>query len=260
MRGCKREEEMPYADNGGIRIHYEVEGTGPALVLQHGITQCVEDWFECGYVAALRPRYRLILVDARGHGQSDKPHDAASYALDSRVADVVAVIDAVGVERAHFWGYSMGGYIGFGMAKHAPQRINALVIGGQHPFARNQEGLREMMREGISGGGDAFIVAFEKMEGPISDAYAARLRRADFEVYVAMARDRAGMEDMLGTMAMPCCIYAGDADPVFSQARLASERIANSRFFSLPGLTHMQAFYESRKVVPQVVEFLDAGG
>ena len=109
-------------------------------MLQHGITQCVEDWFECGYVAALRPRYRLILVDARGHGQSDKPHDAESYALDSRVADVVAVIDAVGVERAYFWGYSMGGYIGFGMAKHAPQRINALVIGGQHPFARNQEG------------------------------------------------------------------------------------------------------------------------
>src|ERR1700693_5080415 len=109
MQGCKREEATPYADNGGIRIHYEVEGTGPALVLQHGITQCVEDWFEGGYVAALRPRYRLILVDARGHGQSDKPHDAASYALDTRVADVVAVIAAAGVGRAHLWGTSMGG-------------------------------------------------------------------------------------------------------------------------------------------------------
>jgi pimeloyl-ACP methyl ester carboxylesterase len=158
---------MPYADNAGIRIHFEVEGTGPALVLQHGITQCVEDWFEYGYVAALRARYRLILVDARGHGQSDKPHEGASYALGSRVADVVAVIDALGVERAHFWGYSMGGFIGFGMAKHAPQRINALVIGGQHPFARNQEALRQMMQVGISGGGDAFVAAFEKAEGPI---------------------------------------------------------------------------------------------
>ena len=67
------------------------------------------------------------------------------------------------------------------------------------------------------------------------------------------------MEDMLGTMAMPCCVYAGDADPVFSQARSASEQIPNSRFFSLPGLTHMQAFVESRKVVPEVVAFLDAG-
>jgi pimeloyl-ACP methyl ester carboxylesterase len=43
------------------------------------------------------------MIDARGHGQSDKPHDGASYALGSRVSDVMAVINAVGVERAHFW-------------------------------------------------------------------------------------------------------------------------------------------------------------
>jgi pimeloyl-ACP methyl ester carboxylesterase len=116
---------VPYANNAGIRIHYEVEGTGAALLLQHGFTQCLEDWFECGYVAALRPRYQLILVDARGHGGSDKPHDEASYTLDRQAADVTTVLDAVGVEKAHFWGYSMGGYIGFGMAKHAPERLNA---------------------------------------------------------------------------------------------------------------------------------------
>jgi pimeloyl-ACP methyl ester carboxylesterase len=258
IQNHKGEGQVPYADNAGIRIHYEVEGTGPALVLQHGIMQSVEDWFECGYVAALRARYRLILVDARGHGQSDKPHDGASYALASRVADVVAVIDAVDVERAHFWGYSMGGLFGFGMAKYAPKRINALVIGGQHPYARNQEALRQMIRQGVSGGSDAFVAAFEKAEGPISDTYAARLRTGDFEAYLAMVLDRGSMEDMLGTMAMPCCMYAGEADPAFSQALSASERIPNSRFFSLPGLTHMQTFVESEKVVPQVVEFLDA--
>jgi len=59
-------------------------------------------------------------------------------------------------------------------------------------------------------------------------------------------------------MAMPCCVYAGEADPVFSQARLSSERIPSSRFLSLPGLTHMQAFVESGQVVPLVVEFLNA--
>jgi len=47
---------MAYANNAGIHIHYEVEGTGPALVLQHGFTQRLEDWSECGYVAALRTR------------------------------------------------------------------------------------------------------------------------------------------------------------------------------------------------------------
>jgi pimeloyl-ACP methyl ester carboxylesterase len=151
----------------------------------------------------------------------------------------------------------MGGFIGFGMAKYAPQRINALVIGGQHPFARNQEGLRQMMRRGLSEGGDAFVAALEEADGPISGAHAARLRTADFEAYFAMVLDRDSMEDILDTMAMPCCIYAGEADPAFSLARSASERIPNSHFFLLPGLTHMQTFYESGTVVPQVVEFLE---
>ena len=166
---------MPYADNDGVRIHYEVEGTGPALVLQHGITQCVEDWFECGYVSALRAQYRLILVDARGHGQSDKPHDGASYALGNRVADVVAVIDALGVERAHFWGYSMGGYIGFGMAKHAPDRLGTFIAGGVHPYARDQSCHRRLLSVGVEGGGEAFVSAFIKAMGPISDDFATRL-------------------------------------------------------------------------------------
>jgi pimeloyl-ACP methyl ester carboxylesterase len=170
------------------------------------------------------------------------------------------VLDAVKVEKAHFWGYSMGGWIGFGMARHAPHRVHALVIGGQHPFASDQAGPRQLVREGKIGGGDAFVSAFVKMAGPISDAYAARLRAADLEAYLAAQQGRGSLEDMLDAMAMPCCVYAGDADPVFSQARSASERIRNSRFFSLPGLTHMQAFVESGKVMPQVVEFLDTGG
>jgi pimeloyl-ACP methyl ester carboxylesterase len=76
---------MPYADNGGVRIHYQVEGEGPALVLQHGFTESTVDWYESGYVKALRTDYRLILVDARGHGASDKPHDPDAYVLDRRV-------------------------------------------------------------------------------------------------------------------------------------------------------------------------------
>jgi pimeloyl-ACP methyl ester carboxylesterase len=74
------------------------------LVLQHGFTQCLEDWSECGYVAALRPRYRLILVDARGHGGGDKPRDETSYTLDRRVANVTSVLDAVGVEKGALLG------------------------------------------------------------------------------------------------------------------------------------------------------------
>ncbi len=70
---------MPYADHQGIRIHYQVEGEGPPLVLQHGFTQSIQDWYRAGYVDALKPAYQLILIDARGHGGSEKLYDRGLY-------------------------------------------------------------------------------------------------------------------------------------------------------------------------------------
>jgi pimeloyl-ACP methyl ester carboxylesterase len=258
VRSAKVEDEVPYADNAGVRVHYQIEGTGPALVLQHGFTQCLEDWVECGYVAALQSKYRLVLIDARGHGRSDKPHDEASYALEHRVADVTSVLDAVGIERAHFWGYSMGGFIGFGMARHASRRLNALVIGGSHPLARKPEVLLRWVREMMNGGDDALVPTFEKMAGPISISYAARLRAADLEAYLACVANHPGMEDMLAAVAIPCCLYCGDADPIFTQAKLASELIPNARFLALPRLSHLPAFVESNIALPPVMQFLEA--
>ena len=66
---------------------------------------------------------QLILLDARGHGASDKPHDPAAYDLRLRVGDVTAVLDDLEIRRADYFGYSMGGWIGFGLAKHAPVRL-----------------------------------------------------------------------------------------------------------------------------------------
>ena len=127
---------MSYAINKGVRIHHEIVGNGPPLILQHGFTQSIKDWHRAGYVEALKPHYQLILVDARGHGQSDKPHDAAAYPLSSRVNDIVAVMDSIGILRASYWGYSMGGWIGFGMAMEARARLRAIIIGGQDPYGR----------------------------------------------------------------------------------------------------------------------------
>jgi pimeloyl-ACP methyl ester carboxylesterase len=66
---------MPYATNDGVCIHYQEEGSGPPLVLLHGFTLSLEHWRDSGYVTALRDDSRLILMDPRGHGASDKPHD-----------------------------------------------------------------------------------------------------------------------------------------------------------------------------------------
>jgi pimeloyl-ACP methyl ester carboxylesterase len=121
---------MPRVDNKGISIHYRVEGNGPPLVLGHGITDSSDFWYERGYVEALKPKYRLVLIDFRGHGQSDKPHDPPSYTVAKVASDIVAVLDDLGMKTAAYWGYSMGGRIGFALARHALDRVSCFVIGG----------------------------------------------------------------------------------------------------------------------------------
>ena len=79
---------MPYAQSSGSRIHYRVEGTGPPIVMVHGFSDSLVDWYEAVYVDALRDDYRLVLIDCRGHGLSDKPHAQEAYTVEMRVVDV----------------------------------------------------------------------------------------------------------------------------------------------------------------------------
>ena len=246
---------MPYADNDGVRIHYQVEGEGPSLVLQLGFTESVVDWYEAGYVEALRPQCGLILIDARGHGASDKPHDPQAYVLNQRVSDVVAVLDALDIAKALFWGYSMGGWIGFGIAKYAAERVHALVIGGQHPYARSLRSLQQMVQRGMAQGSGAFVAGMEEIFGPESAKRMERLLSADLEAYLALAQDRPSLDHILPTMLMPCCLYAGEIDPIYPEVEACSRHIPQVTFFSLPGLNHCEAYARSELVLPRVTGF-----
>ncbi len=249
---------MPYAINQGIRIHYRVEGSGPPLVLQHGILWSVEGWYRVGYVDALSPSYRLILVDARGHGASDKPHDGAAYSLPQHVADIVAVLDALNLPKAHFWGYSMGGWFGFGMAKHAAERVDSLIIGGAHPIERR------MPNASRPDGADteAFVDAFFQRMGldlaAFSPAEEAEFLDNDFRALAASLQDRPSLEDILPTMTMPCLLYAGEEDGNFSQAQACVEHMPQGRFVSIPDVNHPEAFYRAELVLPHAMKFLQA--
>ena len=249
---------MPYADNGSVRIHCEVEGEGPPLVLQHGFSESVVDWYETGYVKALKPDYRLILIDARGHGDSDKPHDPEAYLLNRRVGDVTAVLDALDIATAVYWGYSMGGWIGFGMANYAKERVRALVIGGQHPYSRSLVALRQLVQRGIAQGSGAFVAGMEEIFGPESAERKERLLSADLKAYLALVQDRPGLDDILPTMLMPCCLYAGEVDPIYPEVEECSRHIPLATFFSLPGLNHCDAYTRSELVLPRVTGFFKA--
>jgi len=122
---------MPYADNDGVQIFYKEEGEGPSIVLQHGLAGTHLDWSRgADYIGALRDEYHLIALDARGRGKSDKLYAPEDYAMEYMVGDITAILDEIGLEKAHFWGYSMGGRIGLAAGVYAPDRFSSLIIGG----------------------------------------------------------------------------------------------------------------------------------
>ena len=204
---------MPYfTAPDGIRIHYEVEDSGPPLVLQHGFTDSMATWYERGYVDALKYSYRLILIDARGHHLSDKPHDEAAYGEEMFAADVVAVMDGLKVDRAHYWGYSMGGLIGFALGRYAPSWFSAIIPADASPYPMppgTADPMMPMLEQGIPGLKAMFA-------GHLEPSFEARLQASDMDALIALRRRRvrtAGFEGTLAQMTMRCLLYAGGDDP-----------------------------------------------
>src|SRR5215472_6580275 len=174
---------MPYAVNQGLRIHYRTEGDGqPPLVLQHGFTDSLETWYDLGYVEALKPQYRLILIDARGHGGSDKPHEPNAYDRQRNVEDITTVLDDLGIPRAHYFGYSMGGRIGFAVARYAPERVRSLILGGGSPYPQSQAGPDPML-EAFKQGAEAICSVWG---APVPPAIRARLVKNDLAALIAL--------------------------------------------------------------------------
>src|SRR5918995_4332616 len=133
---------MPYATNpvDGVRTYFKDSGGAGAPVLFYtGFGDPLEVARASRLAQALSGEFRLIFGDHRGQGGSDKPRDASAYALPTRVGDAVAVLDALGIERAHFLGSSWGARLGFALGEHAPERVLSLVLCGNQPYAWNLE-------------------------------------------------------------------------------------------------------------------------
>lgn len=250
---------MPYASNRGVRIHYEVEGNGPPLVLLHGGLSNLKAWYEMGYVESLKNDYQLILIDARGYGASDKPHDSEAYELKKLVDDIVAVLDDLNISKAHFLGYSMACRIGFGIAKYAPERFQSLILGGAHPYLLDQKELDADLQL-FKKGKDAIIAEMEKLFGPrMTPERRARLAANDYEAIAALFSAkhwRISLGDVLPAMTMPCLVFAGEADPVYAGAKECVKSMPNATFLSLPGLSHLEVMSQKHLILPHITKFL----
>jgi pimeloyl-ACP methyl ester carboxylesterase len=245
---------MPHAQHGDVRIHYSVQGDGPPLLLHHGSASNQTSWIRYGYAKALREHYRLILIDARGHGQSDKPVERDAHSLARRVGDVTAVLDALRVERAHFLGYSMGGWIGFGMVRHAPERLLSLALGGAHPFV--DPAFAELARLDPTDP-DQFVRGMELVLGePVPAPTRRLLLQNDLAAVMASLRERVPLEDVLTQISVPCWLFAGDADRRYELIEGTRRQIAGAELLTLPGLTHLGALVSSQLVLPGLMAFL----
>lgn len=251
---------MPYARREDCRIHYVVEGRGPTLVLHHWSFASLEFWYDFGYVEAMKDEFRLVLIDSRGHGKSDAPHDPNAYRPQTRVNDVTAVLDDLKADRAHFFGYSMGGWIGFCMAAHAPRRLHSLTIGGQHPQAQDLSGLRDFLRIGVDRGPEAFVSAWEDNVGPLTDEQRQRMLSYDFAAMSCAAQDRESLEWILPRIDVPCLLFSGDRDPAHPAARACVTAIPDATFAALSGLDHGATIACSDRVIPVLRSFLNLEG
>jgi pimeloyl-ACP methyl ester carboxylesterase len=117
-------------DSNGVRIRYVDQGSGPPVVLLHGFSGSLDTgWVETGVLPNLATDYRVIALDFRGHGQSDKPHDPKSYGLQMG-EDVVRLLDHLNIPRAHIVGHSMGAGITAKLLTTHPERFLTATLSG----------------------------------------------------------------------------------------------------------------------------------
>lgn len=120
-----------FVERDGERIHFLVRGEGPLIVLAHGaLGDGTQHWIESEFADAFLDHFKIAVPDARGHGQSSKSANAVFHNLEQRAADLVAVADKLGAQKAWYMGYSMGGWTVAGIAKYFPDRCHGLVIAG----------------------------------------------------------------------------------------------------------------------------------
>ena len=114
-----------------LQLHVERAGAGPPLLLLHGFTGSADEW--AALVAQLAAQHELIAVDLIGHGRSSAPADLERYSMEHCVADLLALLGALGLGRIDLLGYSMGGRVALQLATAAPARIKRLVLESTSP-------------------------------------------------------------------------------------------------------------------------------
>jgi pimeloyl-ACP methyl ester carboxylesterase len=261
------------AESQGVRIAYETHGNGDPVVLVQGLAYDRAGWGRLP--GLLAESFQVTVFDNRGVGESDAPE--GPYSVPQMAADVAAVLDAAGHERAHMLGVSLGGFIAQEFALTYPERIDKLVLcstmaGGpkSHPmpadgmaaFAKfptmdREAGLRLMVENSLGERG------LHEVPGLADEIYAYRLEHAP-TLAAWQAQAAAGMAfdayDRVGAISAPTLVVHGGTDNVVDtrNADLLGELIPGARVEVAPNRGHLMVWEDSEHVAEIVTEFLQA--
>jgi len=228
-------------DSGGVRIAFLDEGVGAPILLIHGFASSMRfNWIDPGWVSLLaRNGFRVVALDNRGHGDSEKLYDVAAYGAPLMAEDARRLLDHLGIERADVMGYSMGARITAFLALAHPARVRSAIFGG---LGGNM--LRPMQ------GTDKIAQALEAASiDDVADAYARTFRafadrtgsdRKALAACIRSAREPLTVE-MVARIACPVLVATGTEDVVGGSAEELAAVIPGAEALPIPRRDHMLA-------------------
>lgn len=239
-----------FFESRGARIRYVEHGAGPPVVLIHGFTANIERaWEQTGILANLARDYRVVALDLRGHGASEKPRTASAY--DDIALDVIRLLDHLRIERAHAVGYSLGGIILAKLLTTHPQRFISAVLGGA-AYRRSQskeadEATEAAAREIEAGLYRALIVSTAPSDEP-PPSEAAILQRSreisavsDLRAHAALMRARRALlvtDAEIAAVRVPALAIVGSADPALPRVKAMAKRWPGLEVEVVAGAAH----------------------
>jgi pimeloyl-ACP methyl ester carboxylesterase len=239
-----------FFDSGGVRIRYVDHGAGLPVVLVHGFTANIErSWIETGVLPDLARDYRVIALDLRGHGRSDKPHDPRAY--DEVGLDVIRLLDHLDISRAHVVGYSLGGIIVAKLLTTHPERFLSAVLGAaayrRGQSERSDRQAEAAAREIEAGVYRALVVSTAPTDEPAPDEAAIRQRSRDIarmndvSAHAALMRARRALlvtDAEIAAVRVPALAVVGAADPALPRIRAMQAVWPGLELQIVPGAAH----------------------
>jgi pimeloyl-ACP methyl ester carboxylesterase len=251
------ERSGDYLQLGDLRMYYEVHGAGSPLLLLHGGMLTIDLAFR-NLIPALAQQHQVIALEAQGHGRTnDTAREITPRAL---AGDAVALLDHLGVDRAHVFGHSMGAATALQLAVEHPTRVRSVVAAsasvrpdGLHPDLVDPE--RQATSDRLPTAAD-----FADMQEAYAHLSPHPEHFAEFlQTLSASQADAAGWTDEeLSGITAPVLLVLGDRDfTTIAHGGVMLDLIPGSQLAVLPGTTHMEITRRSELLLPMLAAFLD---